>query len=280
MKNLFKSFLFIAAAGLLGSCVKDQDLLEDIKEGATNSVGFAAGISAPVTLDVVADTPFLVIPISAFYSGEGGADNDVAVSIMVDNSIIDEYNTTYGGALSPVPASSIVSTPTSLTIPSGSNQGQANVVINLDDMLQYGTNFAIGAELTSASGAPVSNSRSKQVYVISVRNQYDGLYNSVGTFTHPVPDYSGPFERTWTMVTEGADAVEFQLLAVVDFSVFITATVNPDNTLTYETAQVVLDPYDPALNYYDPAARAFHMDFTYSLGTRQCQTVATYIGPR
>ncbi len=280
MKKTINLFLILATVFSFTSCVKDQDFLQDVQKNAPEAVGFASGLSSPITLDVVADGSTLEIPVSAFVSADGGAGSNITVNVVSDPSIIDAYNATYGNSLEAMPESSIESSPSTITIPSGSNSGSSNFVINLDDMLQYGTYFAVGVRITSASGAPVSTTRSEQIYIISVRNQYDGLYNSVGVFTHPTPDYSGPFDRIWEMTTNGPDAVDFQLKAVVDFGVYITVTVKPDNTLDYYTEQVILDPWDPALNYYDPATRSFHMDFTYSLGTRHCVAVATYIGPR
>ena len=61
----------------------------------------------------------------------------------------------------------------------------------------------------------------------------------------------------------------------------VNITVDPGTNLCSLSSSVVsLDAYDPAKNYYDPAAKTFYLDFGYSGGTRHVTMTAVYDRPR
>ena len=142
-----------------------------------------------------------------------------------------------------------------------------------------GGSWALGFKITAIQepGYVVSGNLNTGITALIVKNQYDGIYNAVGHFDHPV--YAGDYNTLWSCETSGVSSVTFQLDVTVLFGVNVTLTVNADNSVTV-TADTPLDPYDPSKNYYTPADKTFHLDFGYSGGSRHLIGTATYLYPR
>lgn len=206
---------------------------------------------------------------------------DIHVTVALDDVLIDEYNAAHGTFYESAPAALYTILNAEVVIPAGSNTGFLKVKFKPSDFI--GHDYAFGLKITSIreSGFTISGNLSTGVAAIAIKNQYDGLYNAVGNFVHPNPAFTGSYDSEWTMITAGPTAVAFQLNTTVLFGVVLTFTVDPvTNLVSISTGDVVLDPIVPAENYYDPATRTFHYNFTYSGGTRRGTGTATYLGPR
>jgi len=229
--------------------------------------------------DSDADTTVDFVPVTLATAGP--APVDVHVTVALDDALIDAYNTAHGTAYEPAPAAQYTILNAEVTIPAGSNTGFLKVRFKPSDFI--GHDYAFGLKITSIkeTGFTISGNLNAGVAAITIKNQYDGLYNAVGNFVHPNPDFTGGYDSEWTMITAGPNSVAFQLNVTVLFGVVLTFTVDPvTNLVSVSTGDVVLDPIVPAENYYDPATRSFHYNFSYSGGTRRGTGVATYIGPR
>lgn len=225
------------------------------------------------------DTTINFVPVTLATSEK--AATDIHVSVVLDGTLIDEYNTAHGTAYEAPPTGKYTILNAEVAIPAGSNSGFLKVKFKPSDFI--GHDYAFGLKIASIKepGYTISGNLSSGVAAITIKNKYDGIYNAVGNFVHPNPDFTGSYDTEWSCATSGETSVAFQLNVTVLFGVIITFTVDEaTNLITLGRVGGTLDPYDPALNYYDPATRTFHYNFGYSGGTRTCVGTATYTGPR
>ncbi len=225
------------------------------------------------------DTTVDFIPVTLATSAP--ASTNVHVTVSQDDVLIDDYNTVHGTFYEAPPAANYTILNPEVTIPAGSNTGYLKVKFKPSDFI--GHDYAFGLKITSIteSGYAISGNLSSGVAAVTIKNMYDGIYNAIGNFTHPSPDFTGSFNSEWSCATSGPTAVAFQLNTTVLFGVVIEFVVDEaTNRVAVNRIGGALDPYDPSLNYYDPATRTFHYDFSYSGGTRRCVGTAVYVGPR
>lgn len=272
----------------LTGCLKDKDF----DDGTIQSVHNSGADIKPIELKLTAtdttrllvfavdnsdkDTVVNLVPVNL--ATREPAPEDIHVTVAVDNALIDARNASHGTDYT-VPSSSMYSIENAeVVIPKGSHTGYLQIKFKPSDFL--GGNWAIGFKITAVkeSGYTISGNFDYGIVSLIIKNEYDGIYNAVGHFDHP--SLGGDYSTQWVCATSGATSITFQLDATVLFAVNITLTVNPDNSVDVSTNDVALDPYDPAKNYYDPDTRTFHLDFSYSGGTRHLVGTATYAGPR
>jgi hypothetical protein len=226
-----------------------------------------------------ADTTMDFIPVTL--ASVSAAPGDIHVTVALDDALIDAYNTANGTAYEPAPAAQYTILNAEVTIPAGSNVGFLKVKFKPSDFI--GHDYAFGVKIASIkeSGYTISGNLSSGVGAIAIKNKYDGRYNAIGNFTHPNPDFTGPFDTEWTCTTAGPNAVIFPLNVTVLFGLSIIFDVDPaTNAVMVAASDGRAIGFDPALNYYDPATKTFHYNFSYSAGSRVCVGTATYTGPR
>lgn len=224
------------------------------------------------------DTTVNFIPVKL---GSAAASEDVHVTVSVDQALLDAYNTENGTAYEVPPAAVYTFVNAEVTIPKGTNVGFLKVRFKPSDFIGHDYGYGLRITAVKEPGYNISGNFGTGVAVIATKNGYDGVYQSVGHFTHPNPDVTGDYDAEWDMITSGATSVTAQLKTTAAFSVYIEYTIDPvTNFVTVESGDVALDPIVQADNYYDPATRTFHYDFTYSGGTRHAEGTAVYTGPR
>jgi len=222
------------------------------------------------------DTILDLVPINLATADP--APQDLHVTVSLDSTLLDAYNTANGTDYTAPPSTLYTIVDPEVTIPKGSHTGYVQLKIKPSDFI--GVDWALGFKITGVTeqGYTISQNLSTGIVAIVIKNEYDGVYNAVGHFDHPV--YAGDYNTEWTCLTSGATSITFQLNVTVLFGVYITLTVNEDNSVAVASDNVVLDPYDQAKNYYTPDDRTFHLDFSYSGGTRHLVGTATYEHPR
>jgi len=294
--NINKIAGLVCGVGLLvlslSGCLKDDDydngniqsirtsgdLIKpiELKISATNNTNFATVSVNSTPNDTTSD--FLPVVLAT----ADPAPEDLHITVESVDSLVDNYNAA-NGTFYTVPDPSMYSFPNGLevVIPKGSNTGYLQIKYHIPDFV--GADWAFGFRIASVkeSGYTVSGNFNEGVVSLAVKNQYDGIYKGSGTMVHPV--YSGTFSnKDEVMTTSGANSVDlYPLNTTVLFGVDLNLTVDPStNLVTVESSTVVLDPYDPAKNYYDPTTRTFYIDVTYSGGTRHVIMSAVYDRPR
>jgi hypothetical protein len=132
------------------------------------------------------------------------------VTIVVDTSIVSQYNNTSGQSFDYMP-SDVFTAPASITIPAGSLQGAGKFSVNITKLLTHGSSFATGLAITAVSGGPgqIQTMHSRIPIVIQVKNKYDGVYKVTGTMVDFAnANLSGPYPWNVALVTSGPTQVK------------------------------------------------------------------------
>ena len=246
----------------------------ELKVSATNNTNFVS-----IAIDNSGnDTIINFIPVNL--STPGTAAEDVHVTVELDTNLVNQYNIDNETAYLNLDASVYTIVNPVVTIPKGSHVGYLQIKVKPSDLI--GLDVAFGFKITGVqeAGYTISSNFGTAVAALVIKNAYDGIYESVGYFDHPV--YAGDFVSDWPLVTIGTYSNKAPLHVTVNFTSFFVLTVDPVTNLVAITSDdLPIDPYDPAKNYYDPVAKAYHLDFGYTTSApRHLTCVATYKGPR
>ncbi|MES1218750.1 MAG: DUF1735 domain-containing protein [Bacteroidota bacterium] len=171
-------FLLAVSTG----CKKQADFLADAGSGSAEAVGFGEDNSSATSVTVEASTAQLDQPINVYLSSTKTYGSAISVTIDTSSAVVDDYNTANGTAYEVMP-SDVYTLPTGVSIPSNSKEGPANIKVDIQALLGYGTAFALGVKITQVSGGPgnIMIEHSKHVLVVQVKNKWDGRYMMTGT---------------------------------------------------------------------------------------------------
>lgn len=300
MKKICSAFL-LSALIITAGCEKEKIFYETQLEGAASGAGFGLPNNEPLSLTVEASATTINEAISAFLSGNNTG--SATVTVAVDESLVDAYNTENGTAIEVMP-SDVYTIPASISISGGS--GSADASFDIQKLLTYGTNFAIGFKITNVEGATdyIIPGNSTMVVVIKVKNPYEGEYACKGYFFHPTAPRSmardkfvatidpntseaelgdlGGSAYFYNFDTEGSTVsnwVPVGATPAAPSSGFMTLD-NPAGITTYPgPGGFTSDIYN---NTYDAASGVFSMHYGYGVGssgqegyTRQCYETLT-----
>jgi hypothetical protein len=217
MKNMkIKTLLFATALVLLTSCLKEGRMNTD--PGANNAVIEIANTGDNITssgiagfytdLGSVAAGASKSFNINVRYAGPGGAPSDITVTLAADAASLATYNTD-NGTNKEVPATSVYSFPTSVTIPKGQTQTTVECKITVSPEFNFNKAYGIPVKITQVSSGLVSGNYGAVVYSFGVRNIYDGAYTVAGTMVDAAnPGITGRYPMSVGLVTSGATQVQ------------------------------------------------------------------------
>ncbi|MCF3111868.1 DUF1735 domain-containing protein [Niabella sp. CC-SYL272] len=287
MKKYFAVYIagLLLLPVLLISCLKDDSYDSGAYQAVRDREGIkviSLGLATTSSDDFASvafdnsnnDTIVNLVPVEL--GGTSNAQEDIHVTVEQDNSLVTKYNEEHEEEYL-VPNNVTIVNPV-VIIPKGGRVGFLQVKFKPSNLI--GISYALGFKIKSVSeaGYNIGNYNSG-VAAIVIKNKYDGVYLASGVFTHPT--LGGNFSnKEWKMITTSANALQFQLNTTALFSVVVDVEIKADNKLAITSSSVVLTPYDPAKNYYDPATRTFHMEFGYSGNTRYMVATAVYNRPR
>lgn len=274
MKKYAFIALLLSTALFFTSCLKDKNIedqlygmkgLEDIK-----LIEFPQSPEKVFSLDYsTRDTSFGLITIRL--NSAEPATEDIQVTLILDTSLIADYNDANGTSYEAAPASIYTLDNLTVTIPKGSREGSLTITTNPVALSagEYALAFKIGQ--VSNSAYTVSKNYSSIITFIGVKNQYDGEYDVNVYLTHP--SAAGDYEDEVHFATVDPKTVEAFLGVAGIFAATskLYITVKEDNTLELSSNAVVIVPMGQ--NYYDPATKTFHFDYGWS-GTRRIQGTA------
>lgn len=291
--NKFLKLLGVMAviAPCLTGCLKDDDYDNgviqsnrphgnvikpiELKISATNNTNFATVSVDNSPNDTTSDFVPVVLATAE------PAPQDIHVTLELVDSLVEAYNIA-NETFYAVPTPDMYEFPSlEITIPKGSNTGYLQIKYSKPDFI--GADWAFGFRIASVkeSGYTISGNFGEGIVSLAIKNQYDGIYKGSGTMVHP--SFPGTYSnKDEVMTTSGTNSVLlYPLSTTVLFGVDVNITIDPaTNLCSLESSAVVLDPYDPQKNYYDPATKTFYLDFGYSGGTRHVTMTAVYNRPR
>lgn len=309
------SFVILALAG----CIKDKGFDNNeygIKDpaGVAKGVGFSLALnqSNSVGLDAISSTLQTVNDnVAVNLLNEEVAPRDVKVNFIIDNSIIDKYNTAIANTTDSIRILKPIyyTLPsTFVTIPAGKRLGQIAIKIPTTVPLSLDSTYAIGLRIVSNDGGYIIAENMKTVLLkFSLKNRYDGIYRLKGYHNRTSPDYTIPYDVDIQMITTGPNSVVYFYPKPIgpdvnahpingntgqyygNFAPNITFDAVPDASGNYPAIGVT-ENYAGTLpmnivagsnSRYEPATKKMYILFRYNANDlRRFYDTLTYKGPR
>lgn len=218
MKYLFNITLATAAILTLNSCLKKRDTTLD-GDGPRNVVEFKNTFSnsaASTSFYPLYSLDFGIMQvgesksfnINVSYSGQDVAPSDITVTLEVDQTALDRFNTENGTDYV-APPSSVCNYPTSFVIKKGQRVSTDSAKVTLSDDFDFDNAYALPLRIKSVSPShTISANFGAAMYSFSLRNKYDGHYKVTGTMV----DYSsaslgGRYPMDVYLITTGSNSV-------------------------------------------------------------------------
>lgn len=240
------------------------------------------------------DTVVNLVPVTLAWGSP--ASEDINVTIGLQDTLVTSYNNNNGTAYDSATSSmfSLVNNGV-VTIPKGSFTGYLQIKMKPVDFI--GHDWALGFVIKSIDkpAYTISGNFNTAVVNVAIKNQYDGLYDVTGYFTHPSSpraiNIAGEKVKTFnaTTITKAlgdlGDATPVNIIINADN----TVTVGPAPGATGSTALVnnySQSGYPEYNNTYNPATKTFMLCYGYpmatptSIPTRIIREKLVYTGPR
>ncbi|MDX1903476.1 MAG: DUF1735 domain-containing protein [Thermonemataceae bacterium] len=269
MKKITKLALSTALLGvMLTSCLKDKEVLP----GSNNIVNGVDASNVVVSFTGAAGVDEITYGVAPQVDAQkvfiGISSN---VPVPQDVTLQVKLLATPDGE-TPLPTD-YYTFPETVTIKAGERESGFSIEMVNTDQLDFSAKYYLGFEITStSSGIVASNLRFLNAKVV-VKNEWAGSYAWSAYLDHPNNTLDGTYAGTKTLSTVDATTT---IMNAGPFggTTLVAWQTNLDNTLTYVTAPgagiPVCDPISGLPNYYDPVAKKFVMNYSYTLsnGTR------------
>jgi len=313
----------VLTLGLTG-CLKDKDYNRGLIQSINNSNGTNENV-VEIQLTATsasnffqtsfnstnADTTIDFVPVVA--ASPNLPTKDVHVTLMLDPTLVDNYNTANGTSFQvPDPSMYTLVNGLVVTIPAGSHRGFLKVKFKPSDFI--GSDWALGFSIASAdNGYIVSGNLNTGIVGFGIKNQYDGIYslriNTIGWAAYGIADnMPGNYPGNFQLITAGASSVSINnpTSGFANFQPALTAggsatgfgATSPlfsfDNATNNLVAVTNTTPDDgrgrvflinPAItdSRYDQVTRTIYAAYIMKQNGRPSQFIydtLTYVGPR
>lgn len=280
------SFLIIVTAVV--SCnYEEKDLLEG--KGGVNLIRFQ-GLTDKFNL--VAITPeaqkVTIVTVKRDPISSGDLAQAASADLSLDAAVLDKFNNDNGTSYTLLDPSSYTFVGSSTKVDFAAGDDHSDVAIQLDPSgLDLSLQYAMAFVIKNPSGSyKLSVGNDTAVVQVIIKNQYDGVYHSIGTRYNfnATSDYTGwddvndaatgniastgPWEFDTPMSTRGAATVNVHEGNSNGGFGYFNVTVNNDNTVTIEsTAETgvnALLPLPGKTSTYDPATKTFSLYYQYT----------------
>ncbi|MFI5128513.1 MAG: DUF1735 domain-containing protein [Chitinophagales bacterium] len=245
-----------------------------------------------VTFDVE-DVRFMV---------RSAVNENVTVSLAASPDIVADYNAENGTNYSAVPFSTFGFEATDLVLSPTARKQTVRLKIKPSDVAVG--EWAIGLKIANVSSGEVSQTSSKLLILLSVKNKYDGVYHLKGFYTRTDnPAYHGPFETDVMMITTGPTSVAMYSDELGGYTqpffnagdLFGFSNVGPEvifnasdlvsginNYVGDPAAGPFMTPFPGANSRYVGATRAIYLKYYYNTNpaNRIFADTLIYTGPR
>ena len=274
MKTLFYT---IAIAGLMTSltgCLNDNEHLTDFQ-----NVGMVAEIPSSAFYGIEDNQGLLIqtTPISYGFDVNIASPNppaqDITVTLAVDKVALDKYNAAHGTTYQLLPPALYQLPGLTATVKAGSRLAPVKVSFftgkdKVADPSAYNdAEYALPLRITSASNnVTVSSNFGTKIIFLKIKNEYDGEYRAVGTFTHPTSG-ARKIDRHKTLATIDLNTVETEFADLGGSGWLMRLRVNPDKTVTLIPAGAASTAtIQFGVNKYDPITHAYTLNYKYAGG--------------
>lgn len=274
-----KLSVMAGAITMFSSCLKDKGPVQDFS-GSPALVGFqymgnsAAAFSQSV-LPKPNDSVKLEVTLSVASLTIGST---VTVTIVPDQPTLDSYNAANSTSFAQIPSTAFVlQNGGKVTI----NPGQqiVSTTVNFDgSQIDFSKDNALALKMTSATGATIATNLNTAIYLLKLRNIYEGHYdlsgNRIGyggptsgspvSFTVPLTgNYLLPTVSVTSVTAPFADLGGLTVLLTINQTTnAVTVTDDPSNPSGFTG-----EGNDGAASTYNPATNTFDLHFKYLNGS-------------
>ena len=211
-----KSILILSVAATtmsLSSCLKKKDTYGILSDpGSVVAEIATVNISNPtvVSVEPAPAVETLNLLKVAVHNGKNKSTGDIKVKLALKPSLISDYNTANGTNLLAMPFSSYsLSDPTlEVTVPAGTYGEHQMTITVTKSALSLTQTYALGFTIVSTSQGVVSDLAKDFLFVLGVKNKYDGVYRISGTMVDVsnanfVGTYYPNYDLQFQLVTNG-----------------------------------------------------------------------------
>ncbi len=272
MKKLLYSFVVGSLALGMSSCLNDDEHYVDFKNvGAIAEIPSAAFYGVADNRGLPIQTTPIAYSFDVNIASPTPPTQDVTVTLAVDKAALDAYNAANNTTYQLLPTTLYQLPSLTTTVKAGTRLAPVALTFysssdKVSDPTAYNdANYALPLKITSASNnVVVSSNFGTKIIFLKIKNNYDGTYRSVGTFTHPTAGQR-KIDRDKTLGTIDATTVETEYADLGGSGWLMWLRVNPDNTVTIipkgsaNTGTVQFGD-----NKYDPTTRTFTLNYKYA----------------
>jgi hypothetical protein len=240
-----------ASLFILSSCLKKTARLGFIEDkGSVVSEIATVNVANPVVVSVEPLPAVETVDLMklAVHNAKNIASGDIKIKLALKPSLITDYNTANGTNFLPLPFNAYsLSDPTlEVTIPKGT-YGEHQMTITITKAsLSLTATYAVGFTIASVSEGVISDLAKDFLFIIGVKNKYDGVYDISGTFTDVSnAGFTDAYPLEWELRTNGpAQVVVYD---AADFGTPIPAYVflNGGSGTYYGSFGLIVN-FDPA----------------------------------
>ncbi|GAB3553929.1 BT_3987 domain-containing protein [Spirosoma fluminis] len=262
-----KKFLYVIVAasltGGLSSCLNDDEHFVDFKNvGSVAEIPSSAFYGAQDTrsyLKVAAVTDSFDVNIAS----PTPPSQDIQVTVAVDEAALTAYNARNGTSFKALPASMYQLLTPTVTVKAGSRLAPIAFQLNTTS-LSFTDTYAIPFVIKSATnGVVVSSNYGSKILAVVPRNNYEGNYQSTGTFNHPTAGARAINRpKTLSSIDETTSQTEY---ADLGGSSTMWLKINADNTVTIiPKGTSAAATIQSGVNTYNPTTRTFTLNYRYA----------------
>lgn len=289
---------------LISSCAKEDNMFTDDGNAGANGIVELSDLAPRTTSTAYASITKsfealeeVNVPVNINYTGVNGAPQDVTLELGLNDAAVTATNTSY----TILPTSLYTIPSTSVTIPKGQKKGTFIIKVKASSF-DFSKTYALGVQIKSTSAGIISGNYGTGVFVITAKNQWDGIYSvEVGSY---VQRYSNPTTPTVndalngslagnpnvTLSTVGASTLQIgnmrwagggSTVAGIDNT---RVTINPSTNLTttFSLGNTTLANRASLTNSYNPTTKTFTLNFDWAqtAAKREMTLILKYVGPR
>ncbi|MEJ8801065.1 DUF1735 domain-containing protein [Pontibacter sp. H249] len=267
MKKILNLFVALFTLTGLTSCLDEDPVFEG--DNAPNVIEILYAGTGSNTAP--ADAPFAMyenalqildpgktveIPVYINYAGSKVAPEDITVTVSLDPSIVDTYNTKVGTNYVLLPEDLYEIPSMTVTIPKG--ERTVTVPIKVETAkIDLSKSFALGMTITNVSTGIVSGNFKSAVLKIGAKNDYEATYKN-------------KFSRTradGSVIVSGNNEVYYKTTGQYSIVGNLIGYYSNQQTMTLDPATNKVTVTSPGIaisqdkSYYDPETKTFYIDY-------------------
>ena len=197
MKKILIPVIALIVTFTVSGCLKDKGY--DNKQYGLDGIGEvgAKGVGIPEASSTIVFRAYEVIPtpftadfLFINLNSAQPATEDVHVNLVMNNTLISDYNTANAANLVPLTPGAYSFPTMKVTIPKGSNSAYLKINFPNTTGISPTANYAVGLSISSVdeAGYTIAANQKNMLVQINIKNKFDGIYKLTGNHNRPTLD--------------------------------------------------------------------------------------------